>query len=286
MSNTLPDSMTQAGDANEINLDALLHQYFLQIQGGSLYPERIPVSTMERVLDIGCGGGEWIFELAKRSPKLHMYGIDANEEALHQAKIRRNIHGLRQIELRHMDLLHGLPIPDKYVDFVHMRRFSRFVRPDSWPNIIEECVRVLRPNGWLTIVELELCEISSPAVMTLHHSALQARAQLGRSLDASGMTLGVAQRLYGMMLDVGLDEVNYELHTVDLGFMGGTTARIFLAEIVHNAFVIKPLVIQQGILEANEFDELVEQAHVELQAPDLCGWAILLSAYGRRGCEL
>ncbi len=276
-------SQSQAGCGSKINLDALLHQYILQIQGGRLHPECIPVNTMERVLDVGCGTGEWVFDLSKRYPKLHIYGVDANEDALYRAKTQRNTDGLRQIELRHMDLMHGLPIPDQYVDFVHMSRFARFVRSRSWPDIIKESIRVLRPDGWLNLVEMELCEISSPACMTIHRSTLQARAQLGRSLDSSGMTLGVVQRLYGMMLDASLDEVGYELHTVDLGFTGGTTAQLFLSDMVRNAFVTKPLVVQQGILDANEFDKLVEQARVELQSPDICGWAILISVHGRRG---
>ncbi len=273
----------QASRNNEVKLNALLHQHLLQVQGGSLHPERIPVNTMESVLDLGCGTGEWIFDLARRYPKLRIYGIDSSEEALHQAKVRRNTSSLRQVELRHMDLVQGLLIPSAYVDFVHMQRFSRYIRPQAWPSMISECVRVLRLNGWLNSVELELCEISSPACLTIHRATLQARAKLGRTLDATGSTLGVAQRLYTMLLNAGLYEVGYDVFTIDLGTMGGNVAHIFLSEIVRDAFIVKPLVVQLGILESDEFDSLVEQARVDLQSPDLCGWAILLSAYGRYG---
>ena len=272
--------------SNEVNLDALLHSYLLQVQGGRLLPEHIPINTMESILDLGCGTGEWIFDLARRYPKLRIYGIDSNEEALHQAKVRRNTSSLRQVELRHMDFSHGLPIPDAFVDFIHMRRFARYITPAAWPFMIGECVRVLRPNGWLNLVELELCEVSSPACLTIHRSTLQARAKLGRSLDATGRSLGVAQRLYAMMLDAGLYEVGYDVFALDLGTMGGSAAHVFLSEIVHHAFTVKPLVVQQGILESDEFDILVEQARVELQSPDLCGWAVLISAYGRYGGDV
>ena len=273
----------QANRGNEVNLDALLHAYLLQVQGGRLHPEHIAVNTMESVLDLGCGTGEWIFELAKRYPKLRIYGIDSNEKLLHQAKVRRNTSSLRQVELRHMDLLQGLPIPNASIDFVHMRHFARYIKPQSWPYMIHECVRVLRPQGWLNIVELELCEISSPACLALHRAMLQARAKLGRTLDATGSTLGVAQRLYAMLLHAGLYEVGYDVFTVDVGAQGSNAAPLFLSEIVRRAFVAKPLVVQQGIVESATFDALVEQAEVELRSPDLCGWAILLSAYGRYG---
>ncbi|GAC1590693.1 MAG: hypothetical protein NVS4B1_35640 [Ktedonobacteraceae bacterium] len=272
---------TQAGRGNTIHLNALLHQYLLQVQGGRLYPEHIPVNTMESVLDLGCGAGEWIFDLAKRYPRLRIYGIDTSAEALHQAKVRRNTSNLRQIELRHMDFLQGFSIPDACVDFVHMRRFAHYIQPQAWPTIINECVRVLRPNGWLNIVELELCEISSPACMTIHRSMLQARAKLERTLGETGSTLGIAQHLYAMLLATGLYEVGYDVFTIDLGTMGGHMAHILLSEVVRHAFIVKPLIVQQGVLEDEEFDTLVEQAHGELQSPDLCGWALLLSAYGR-----
>ena len=276
-----PTGTMQASRGNEVNLDALLHAYLLQVQGGRLHPEHIAVNAMESVLDLGCGTGEWIFDLARRYPKLRIYGIDSNEGVLRQAKVRRNTSSLRQVELRHMDLLQELPIPDASVDFVHMRHFARYIQPQVWPSMIRECVRVLRPRGWLNIVELELCEISSPACLTLHRAMLQARAKLGRTLDATGSTLGVVQRLYAMLLDVGLYEVGYDVFTVDVGAMAGHAAPLFLSEIVRRAFVVKPLVVQQGIVESAAFDALVEQAQIELQSPDLCGWAILLSAYGR-----
>ncbi len=271
----------QAGRENEVHLDALLHSYLLQVQGGRLHPEHIAVNTMQSVLDLGCGRGEWIFDLAKRYPKLRIYGIDSDEEALRQAKVRRNTSSLRQVELRQMNLLQGLPIPDASVDFVHMRHVARYMKPEAWHPTIQECVRVLRPRGWVNIVELELCEISSPACLALHRAMLKARAKLGRSLDMTGSTLGVAQRLYAMLLQAGLYDVGYDVFTVDVGAMSGNVAYHFLAEIVSRAFIVKPLVVQQGIVENAEFDALVEQAQVELQAPDLCGWAILLSAYGR-----
>ncbi len=282
-SSPLPIRVAQDGRGNDVHLDALLHSYLLQVQGGRLHPEQIAVNTMQSVLDLGSGRGEWIFDLAKRYPKLRIYGIDSDEEVLRQAKVRRNTSSLHQVELRQMNLLQGLPMPDASIDFVHMRHVARSMKPQAWPFTIHECVRVLRPRGWLNIVELELCEISSPACLALHRAMLQARARLGRSLDATGSTLGVAQRLYGMLLQAGLYDVGYDVFTVDVGTMSGKVAYHFLSEIVSRAFIVKPLVVQQGIVENVAFDALVEQAQIELQAPDLCGWAILLSAYGRYG---
>jgi SAM-dependent methyltransferase len=238
---------------------------------------------MERVLDLCCNTGEWIFDLARHHAQLHICGIDGCEEVLQLARARRNMYSLRQIELRQANPMQPLPIPDEYVDFVHIRRgLEVTIYPQMWPGMIKESVRVLRPGGWLVLVELELCEISGPACMALREVCLQTSARLGRTMDESGMTEGVAHRLYGMLLQARLDEVNYDLHIIDLGFMGGEADHTFLGQLVRHAYLIKPLVVQLGLLAATEFDEIVVQANCELQAPDLCGWGMIVSLYGRK----
>src|SRR5579871_3367011 len=109
---------------DEAVLNAKIHQQLLQVQGGNLCPSVISMPKMHRVLDLGCGTGDWIFDLALRYSHLTIYGIDTNEAALEQAIIRRNVSGLRQVELRQVDFLQTLPLPDNYLDLVHIRRNS------------------------------------------------------------------------------------------------------------------------------------------------------------------
>jgi SAM-dependent methyltransferase len=268
---------------HEININALLHQYGIQSQGGNLYPERIPVNMMERVLDLGCDTGEWIFTLAKRHPKLHIYGVDMDTDVLQQAKIRRNTSSLRQVELRQIDLSQPLlPIPDHYFDLVHMWRGTRFMSNDRWPAMIAECARVLRDGGWLVMTELELGDLSSPACLALHRAGLRAQIGLNRIMDTTGRTYGIAHRLHTMLLQAPFDEVTYDLHILDLGFKGGKAAHHILSEILHQSFLQKPLVMQNGLMSSEQFDALISQAQSELQARELCGWIVSVSVYGRK----
>lgn len=267
---------------NGVNMNVLVHQYNIQCQGGNMYPERIPVNTMERVLDIGCNTGEWIFTLAKRHPKLHIYGVDMDADALQQAKIRRNTSSLLQVELRQMDLTQPLHIPDGHFDFVHVWQASRFIRNGQWPTLIEECVRILRQGGWLHINEVEPGDNSSSACVALYRAGVRAQIPLNRVMDTTGRTYGVAQRLYSMLLQAPFDEVTYEPHILDLGFKGGKIAHHIHAECVQKSFKLRPLVIQNGVMSSGEFDALMAQAQSELQREDLCGWLMSTSAYGRK----
>ncbi len=258
------------------------HQFILQEQEGRLYPYCIPVQAMERVLHLGCGTGEWLFDLARRHTRLRCYGIETDANALHHAIVRRNLSGMHQIELRKVDHWQALPIPDNYLDLIFTRFRTTSLSPHLWPQVIREWMRALRPGGWLVIVDADYYETSSPAFMALHDATMQAMKQLHHSLDTTGTSLGVAQRLYGMFIQAGLHEVAYDLDSIDIGFMSGTAGRHFFATIMQYSKMARQLVLQQNILSAEKFDKLMAQANQECQAADFCGWSMLISTYGRK----
>lgn len=266
----------------EISMNGLLHHLLLQTQGGQLYPGKIPVNRMRRVVDLGCGNGEWVLELSRRLPRLQVFGVDSDEDALHRAKVRRNTGNFRMAGFRKFDLTGDLPVPDDYLDFVHLRRCGRFIKPERLPAFLRECVRILQPGGWLAASDLEICEVSSPAFTRIHRALLKVQAELGLSLDRTGMTIGIAAQLYPMLIQAQLEHVSYELHIIDLGYMGGNYAQSFLLEIFSMANLLKPLIVEQGIIDAETFDELIKQGEVELRTEDLCGWGLIVTAYGQK----
>jgi ubiquinone/menaquinone biosynthesis C-methylase UbiE len=265
----------------ELRAEAVRHRYLLQIQGDRLFPESIPVDQMQRALDLGCGGGEWVFALAERYPRLSICGGDINRELLQAARARRNSSGLRRLTFRQLDFKQPLPFAERSFDYVHMRCCGRFIHRASWPQLLKECLRVLRPQGWLTIVELELCESSSGAFMELVRAFNATWLRLGYALDESALSFGIAARLYGMLLQAGLRDVTYEVYSADLGRQGGEASALFLAECLAAIRLAAPLIIQQNILSPPALQELLARAAEELQAPDCCGWGLLISASGR-----
>jgi 2-polyprenyl-3-methyl-5-hydroxy-6-metoxy-1,4-benzoquinol methylase len=267
----------------EILMNGLLHQIFLQAQGGQLYPAKIPVNRMQRVIDLGCGNGEWVLELSRRFPQVQILGVDRDDDALHRANVRRNAGNFRMAGFRKLDLSGELQVLDGYFDFVHLRRCGRFMLPEHLPAFLQECVRILRPGGWLVTSDVEICEVSSPAFMRIYAALLKARVALKMSLDWSGMTVGIAAQLYPLLIQASLENVTYELHTIDLGYMGGNYAQSFLLEIISLATLLEPLLIEQGLFDAEGFDELHSQAEKEVRADDRCGWGLVVTAYGQKG---
>lgn len=259
-----------------------LYQFIRQAQEGSVYPERLVVNEMERVLQIGSGTGSWIFDLARLHPHVRIYGIDDNAQAHQQAIIRRNLSGLHQVELRNMPLLPPLAIPDSYFDLICMRFRALTIAPPRWPEFLTDLKRLLRRDGWLLLVEAEYTEVNSPSFMKIQQVGIEALTRMNRAIDDNGATFGFAAYLPTMLTRAGLQEVNYDLHIIDLGFMGGRAGRRFLLRILEQIAVTRPMVVSLGLLQAEEFDLWMQQAKNEIATLELCGWRTLISTYGRK----
>ena len=100
------------------------------------------------VLDVGCGPGAWTMEMATAFPKATFIGIDKDEFFPHDIK-PKNCH-FRQYTI----LEDGtLPFPDNSFDFIYQRDFNWALTTDMWTRLINEYMRILKPGGWIELVE-------------------------------------------------------------------------------------------------------------------------------------
>ncbi|KAF7731423.1 hypothetical protein EC973_000231 [Apophysomyces ossiformis] len=101
-----------------------------------------------RVLDVGCGAGTWIMDTAADYEDHEFIGIDV-ADMFPKSVMPPNVHFIKH------DILKGLPFPDRSMDIVHMRLMQLAFRTYEWPFIVSEIYRVLKPGGYVQIVEAE-----------------------------------------------------------------------------------------------------------------------------------
>jgi len=102
------------------------------------------------VLDIGCGGGKTIKEIASSVSKGKVYGIDYSEDMVQLSKkVNDNL-----IKQNIVEIIYGtvssLPFPDNMFDFV-----TAFETYYFWPDLINDLIevqRVLKPGAFFLMV--------------------------------------------------------------------------------------------------------------------------------------
>lgn len=255
--------------------------YLIDSMGG-LLPSGISLKEASFVLDIGCGSGEWTRRLAREYPHVHIVGIDTSHVLIREAVDKALREDLSSVSYVQFDAAQPLAFSTNKCDVIHVQSLASFLVTPMRDKIIEDMIRILKPGGWLNIIDYEQGSTSSAAFNRLSVMGLKGVGALGGSFAPTSSTYGVAARLYGFLVEAGMIDVSYSLHTVDYGLNSHIETAQFLDDLVVGMKNFKPLVLYLGLIDSETFDQLVEQAKEELHQPDTCGYAYLISAVGRK----
>jgi len=88
---------------------------------GGVLPEQPDPARFTSVLDVGCGTGHWLIELAKAYPQIpRLIGVDASDKMLDFARGQAAAQGVGdRIEFLLMDALRVLKFPNAFFDLVN-----------------------------------------------------------------------------------------------------------------------------------------------------------------------
>ena len=110
----------------------------------------ISIEPDAKILDIGCGGGRALQELAMSAPKGKVHGIDYSEDMVQLGrKVNKALIKSGLVEIQY-GTVSSLPFPDNVFDLA-----TAFETYYFWPNLgddLEEIRRVLKPKGTLLLV--------------------------------------------------------------------------------------------------------------------------------------
>ena len=130
---------------------------------GGLFSERSSLAGIRRILDIGCGPGGWALDIALTYPEIEVVGIDISEQAIDYARTQARVRGLENVTFLTMDATKPLDFPATSFDLVNARTIG-FLPTGVWPNLMRECMRMLRSGGVIRLTESEWSFSTSPAL--------------------------------------------------------------------------------------------------------------------------
>src|SRR5579859_6069735 len=122
---TAPDSQNQPKNAYIIDAESatemarLLDQDKMLTQAmGGIFPERADLSEIFDVLDIACGPGGWVHEVAHTYPEMEVVGVDISQRMITYARTHAQVRKLPNARFIVMDVLKPLDFPDASFDLV------------------------------------------------------------------------------------------------------------------------------------------------------------------------
>lgn len=266
--------------SNEEELTRLQKQdQMLTKSMGGVLPE-IPTPTeLQRVLDVGCGTGGWLIEVAKTYPAITLLaGGDVSVSMIKAARAQAEKEGVSdRVELRVMDALRMLKFPRGYFDLLNQRLGMSWLRTWDWPNLLQEYQRVIRPGGLMRITESAMIiQSTSQALQQLNDLLLAAFQRAGHYFSEDRE--GVIRHLAPLMQQQGVQ--NVQTRELLLEYRAGTSeGKSFSDDIEHAYRTIVPFLRKWTKVPEN-YQEIYQQALEEMQQPGFVATWRLLTVWG------
>lgn len=186
----------------------------LAAQAEAIWPQEEPIFDRHPigeavVLDVGCGTGEITERMATKYPRATFIGIDLEEQHLQRARARCERFGSR-VRFENGDAL-ALPFPDGHFDFVVCRHLLQAVSDAA--KVLAEIRRVLRSGGRSHLIAEDY------SMLVCHPTELGSdgfwQVVPPRYEAAVGCDLHVGRKMFTMLHDLGMTDINVDYIVVD-----------------------------------------------------------------------
>lgn len=257
-----------------------LQDQMLTSQMGGVLPDQPDPAALTRILDVGCGTGGWLIEVAKIFPTIKvLVGVDASLPFVQYARAQAEANGVSdRVEFHVMDALRMLEFPHRFFDLVNQRLGQSWLRTWDWPKLLQEYQRVVRPEGIIRIVEGDLlAESSSPALLHLNRLLLQALHQSGHYFTAEWN--GLTSQLVRVLRQHGVQQVQAQPFT--LRYRAGTPEGQSYYENARLLFRTFAPFLKKWTRAPEEYEALYQQALSEMQQPECVADWHLLTVWGK-----
>lgn len=258
----------------------------LQIQGqmitagmGGVLPEQPRPASLQRVLDVGCGTGDWLLEVARTYPSIsHLVGVDVSSTMIQYARAQAAAqHVDSRVQFHVMDALRMLEFPPASFDLVNQRLGMSYLRTWDWPNLLREYRRVTRPRGVIRITECNFPASSSAALTRLSDLFIRSLSQAGH-LFTPNDTNGVINGLAELLERLGLSNVQTHLYTLEHR-AGTAEGQSFYQDVQHMFRILLPF-FRKWSHVPDDYEDIYQQALADIQQPGFVATWTLLTVWG------
>ncbi|KAG0166429.1 hypothetical protein DFQ29_000976 [Apophysomyces sp. BC1021] len=186
-----------------------------------------PVESPMVIVDSGTGNGIWALETASQFGRAQVLGMDIRPPPEQQGGPKN----LRYVEANVMETW---PMADNAVDFIFQRNMGQVIHQDMWPKVLKEMFRVLKPGGYIELVESDLWHHNAGPVQQAFDAFFQEQCKelcldftftetLPEKIEQAGFST-----LDHRSLDIPVGEWPQESELKQFGFINKETQKAFL----------------------------------------------------------
>ncbi|KAG9304878.1 hypothetical protein G9A89_010740 [Geosiphon pyriformis] len=242
---------------DEIEAERSRVQHFLikkLFKGNFLAPVHEILKQGCKVVEIGCGSGEWVLDMARDYPQSSFIGLDI-VTLFPIDNLPSNV------EFIQTDLLEGLPFEENTFDLLSMSNIASCFSLRQWETyLLPELTRVLKMGGWINWTEIDF--------------TIKNRGDAGkRMVDAMIGLLhatGVSTSYYTVipqLLETSENWTNFghQLRELKLGKAGGELGTQYLENFIETWQSIKKSLLEFTSQSSEEFEATLTEFRNEVE---------------------
>ncbi|KAG0040996.1 hypothetical protein BGZ82_003606 [Podila clonocystis] len=147
-----PEQVAQQHQEQQAQQHALLKYFF---KGN--YRAPFDKQTLGSVLDVGCGVGLWMKDMALEFPLTEVHGVDLVVPTRRRRQRVMMDSMPSNCFFHKADITRGLPFADNTFDYCHIRLVLWGYQLNAFPDLLDEMIRVTKKGGWIEFVDMDPC---------------------------------------------------------------------------------------------------------------------------------
>ncbi|KAL1917315.1 uncharacterized protein VTP21DRAFT_4971 [Calcarisporiella thermophila] len=240
-------------DAEELRRLVFQH-YLIKMAFEGIYYPPVKETLMNggRVLDVGCGPGSWVMEMAQEFPKAEIVGLDLCPTFPDSDEFEH-----KNVKFILCNVLDGVPFPDAHFDFVHQRMFLFGYTEQQWREVMQELVRITKPGGWIQLLEQG---------MRSHRMGPENKSfyrKTSHAIRARGMEPLIAENLSEVLAEAGLTNIMSTFASVPVGSWGGELGTLWQENFIALNKSCRPWMNMVFGLRGREYRQLIQKLVAE-----------------------
>jgi 2-polyprenyl-3-methyl-5-hydroxy-6-metoxy-1,4-benzoquinol methylase len=268
-------------NAQEVAFLRLQHRYLSEQMGGVL-PRALDLSRVRRVLDVACGVGAWVHEMAWQHPHMHITGIDRSAYLIEQAQKYNTGRDLPEVTYRIQDMFHldGRLFAPGTFDLVHLRFLAGVVTPQNCGPLLQSLAALCRAGGYIVWTEPEFPITNSFACGHLCMMVQSALHLLGRSFSP-GNSLGLVAHMGHWIRQAGCHILHDQAYAIDVS-AGMPLHEPFMRQMDVFSQQMQPCLLNTGVATTTATQVIFSEMRRELHAESFRGLLFLRTLVGVR----